>query len=118
MHTPGPWKLFEGEHSEVVEVLDNRGLPIVSWGGFDDSRRTDEEHNANARLIAKAPAMFNELIVSIERGLALGYSCEDQLELYKRITGEEYDYDKAIRKARTEDKQPDPILESLFLGDE
>ena len=58
MHTKGPWKLFEGEHSEVVEVLDNRGLPIVSWGGFDDSRRTDEEHNANARLIAEAPAML------------------------------------------------------------
>ena len=61
MHTPGPWKLFEGEHSEVVEVLDNRGLPIVSWGGFDDSRRTDEEHNANARLIAEAPAMLEAL---------------------------------------------------------
>ena len=61
MHTPGPWKLFEGEHSEVVEVLDNRGLPIVSWGGFDDSRRTDEEHNANARLIAQAPAMLVDL---------------------------------------------------------
>ena len=35
-------------------------------------------------------ALFGEFIVSIERGFALGYSCDDQLDLYKKITGEEY----------------------------
>ena len=41
--------------------------------------------------------LLYELIVSIERGLTLGYSCEDQLELYKKITGNEYCYELAIR---------------------
>ena len=45
-----------------------------------------------------APELYQEFIVSIERGFALGYSCEDQLELYKKITGEEYDFDSAIAK--------------------
>ena len=34
--------------------------------------------------------LLEELIVSIERGATLGYLCEDQLELYERITGKEY----------------------------
>ena len=34
--------------------------------------------------------LLEELIISIERGATLGYLCEDQLELYKRIAGKEY----------------------------
>ena len=34
--------------------------------------------------------LLNELTVSIERGVTLGYLCEDQFELYKRIAGKEY----------------------------
>ena len=34
--------------------------------------------------------LLEELIISIERGVTLGYLCEDQLELYERITGKEY----------------------------
>ena len=45
---------------------------------------------AKEELIAE---LLLELTVSIERGVTLGYLCEDQLDLYKRITGEEYEYE-------------------------
>jgi len=47
------WKVFLG--TKLVEVQDENGLPVVSWSGFDDSRRTFETHCANAKLIASAP---------------------------------------------------------------
>ena len=50
-HTKTPWRLFVGKHSNLVEILDARGDPIVGWNGFDDSRRSFEEHKANATLI-------------------------------------------------------------------
>ena len=62
MHTKGPWILFDGKHSSIVEILDEHGKPIVGWLGFDDSRRPLEEHKANARLIVAAPEQNSALI--------------------------------------------------------
>lgn len=58
-HTPTPWSLFVGESSDVVEILDKGGKPIVGWMGFDDSRRSPREHKANAALIVKAVNGFD-----------------------------------------------------------
>ncbi len=44
--------------------------------------------------------LLEELIVSIERGIKLGYSCEGQLDLYKKITNEEYVEEYVRRKAK------------------
>lgn len=63
-HTPGPWANVDGD---IYDVTDdgNFGIPLMrtergnyrSWG----RRLTDEEREANAALIAAAPAMFEAL---------------------------------------------------------
>jgi hypothetical protein len=60
-HTPGPWKVFNSH--KVIEVQEGDLLPVINWSGFDDSRRTHNEHLANAFLIASAP----ELLEALER---------------------------------------------------
>ncbi len=62
-YTPGPWL---AEHEEVTAVLDSKRGRIctINWlrgpyGSF--GRRTDAEGEANARLIAAAPDMLEEL---------------------------------------------------------
>jgi hypothetical protein len=63
-HTPGPWANVDGD---IYDVTDdgNFGIPLLrtergnyrSWG----RSLTDEEREANAALIAAAPAMFEAL---------------------------------------------------------
>lgn len=55
-HTLGPWTLFARE--KVVEVQDANGKPVVTWAGFDDSRRPLKVRKANGRLIAAAPDLL------------------------------------------------------------
>ena len=52
------------------------------------------------RLEDTVAELLEELIVSIERGIKLGYSCEGQLDLYKKITNEEYVEEYIRRKAK------------------
>lgn len=59
-HTPAPWKLFSAP--QVTEILGSDDIPIVSWPGFDDSRRDMKTHKANACLITAAP----ELLAALE----------------------------------------------------
>ena len=63
-HTETPWKLF-GQH--LVEIQDAHGNPIVGWMGFDDSRRSFEEHQANGRLIVEAVNAHTSLTEKVER---------------------------------------------------
>ena len=62
MSTPGPWKTRQGQ-----SVCTHKGVSVAwcptSWiGGQDFSYRVSEEEAcANARLIAKAPAMHDVL---------------------------------------------------------
>ena len=90
MHTKGPWYLFKDNNRIVVADKVGARVALIT--------NIIIEWQANALLIAAAPQLYREFIVSIERGFALGYSCEDQLELYKEITGEDYDFDSAIAK--------------------
>lgn len=61
MHTPGPWKRIEGDrfkHDDSAGVTDGRGTYIAC--ALDMNRYDkDEEVEANARLIAKAPALLD-----------------------------------------------------------
>ena len=99
MHTKGPWS------ADLTAILNAaRGIQ-AHYQGEAWKDRLDEWNNittANARLIAAAPELLDELIVSIERGIKLGYSCEGQLELYKNITNEEYVEEYIRRKAKGE----------------
>lgn len=72
-HTPGDWKLTEGNMSCMVYALDetegvNRFSALVQ-GGYSyhgrthKDRTTEEELSANARLIAAAP----DLLAALER---------------------------------------------------
>lgn len=64
-HTPGPWTYNENFAQEVVGA---DGLHIAYVGANDEPSqfRTDEEHDANAILIAAAPELF-QLIDQISR---------------------------------------------------
>jgi hypothetical protein len=57
-HTPGPWNLFC--KNGVISVFAKDG-DVVSWLGFDDSNRSKEEHEANARLVTASPDMVAAL---------------------------------------------------------
>ena len=100
MHTKGPWKAesVKSDGTLVYKRIKAANGKSVAFAGVYKGH--DEE--ANALLIAAAPELYQEFIVSIERGFALGYSCEDQLELYKNITGEEYVEEYHRRKAKGE----------------
>lgn len=59
-HTPGPWQLYS--EGDINEITDAKGVPVVQWKGFDDSRRKPSEHRANARLITAAPELNDSLL--------------------------------------------------------
>ena len=65
-HTPAPWNYhpvpsdsFDGKTSYWIDL--SNGAPIA-----DVRTRPDEEHAANARLIAAAPELLEALSVSAE----------------------------------------------------
>ena len=62
-HTPGPWKVDNAHISGCI----NAGGKHVALANFNNSvapetRVSENEHNANARLIAAAPEMLDALI--------------------------------------------------------
>ena len=99
MHTEGDWRLQKCGVVSYRIITNNKHTMNLDGPWYPSQEQIDEFH-ANARLIAQAPKLFDELLVSIERGLSLGYSCDDQLELYKEIVGE--DYAPWLAKARGE----------------
>ena len=90
-HTKGPWE-WQIDIDKHIVIFKADGDIVV--------RDSEYLMEGDARLIAAAPELYREFIVSIERGVTLGYSCEDQLELYKKITDEEYDFVAAIAKEK------------------
>ena len=55
-HSPGPWALMAGMPTNVLDTGGSRVARCDFDGDFDSP-----EAHANARLIAKAPAMLDEL---------------------------------------------------------
>src|SRR5688572_5645975 len=66
-HTPGPWGLFRSGYSARFGVEgDDEKFSVVVYGTKDEpdkgvQGRTEDEANANARLIAAAPDMLQAL---------------------------------------------------------
>jgi hypothetical protein len=74
-HTPGPWKIKQVEDSTTVEVRDVYGLLVAEVGD------TSLEDEANARLIAAAPALLEALKVMLYR---FGGAAEKETPAEKR----------------------------------
>ena len=64
-HTKGPWFLYINKGKALtLAIFDSsksQSDPIVSWLGFDSCSKPDKEKIANAKLIASAPDMHDEL---------------------------------------------------------
>ena len=64
-HTPGPWRTMDTKHSGRVAIHDSAGRwvadAINASGGRAYSTERWDEAEANARLIAAAPAMLAAL---------------------------------------------------------
>ena len=61
MHTPGPWKVgYKNESGRYIEAPDGYVAVVHYWS------RSDEEMEANARLIAAAPDLLEALIWMVE----------------------------------------------------
>ena len=58
-HTPGPWRVAFGNRLEIHGPKDEIGWPKSSV--YNAGLCTDEEAQANARLIAAAPDLFKAL---------------------------------------------------------
>jgi hypothetical protein len=62
-HTPGPWSYCQNERDQwagAIRIVGGDGFRVAS---LDNTKheRSQEVHNANARLIAAAPALLAEL---------------------------------------------------------
>jgi hypothetical protein len=58
-HTPGPWRVAFGNRLEIRGPKDEIGWPVPVV--YNAGLHTDETAQANARLIADAPAMLEAL---------------------------------------------------------
>jgi len=64
-HTPGPWKVSGKPSICGYKVAEKSGRSVASFPAT--SKRSDDEREANARLIAEAPAML-DVIKELLRG--------------------------------------------------
>lgn len=73
-HAPGPWEALE-----TGQVLDANGAVVVPevWGEGDEQEGVD----ANARLIAAAPEMY-EILRSL---VGAGYDCSPEQDAARTI---------------------------------
>lgn len=61
-HTPGPWIVRGGKHGyEIQTPQPNDKFALTIVASQSTAYRTDEENDANARLIAAAPDLARDL---------------------------------------------------------
>lgn len=70
--TPGPWRAYRArlrpKFGPIVNEVQCDDLPIVTWLGFDESRRSVAQHTANAVYIASFdPPTALALLAEVER---------------------------------------------------
>lgn len=89
--TPGPWTVWTGA-GHPPEVRCDGHTPVVSWPGFDDSDRSTQEHEANAKLMALArnalPALLRErasLAADVEAIASLRTKVRNQRRELRRL---------------------------------
>lgn len=96
-HTSGPWKVYHAllrpqfPGNRIIEIQDDRGEAVVTWGGFDNADRLKKTHLANARLMAAAPTML-KMMKAARPILSNFCESDENLKLYD-------DFCNAIAKA-------------------
>ena len=55
MHTKGPWEAYQYDNKTNIDGLGRQSVCSLAWNG---------DTEANARLIAQAPAMLKELMIA------------------------------------------------------
>lgn len=91
--TPGPWSL----NSKVKTAINSESKHVAMVNYFESmtkSMLTDDEHTANANLIAAAPEMYQALELCIN---AMPIAGDSEKQDYARITAID-----ALAKARGE----------------
>jgi len=96
-HTPGPWKVdaMGNVWSADTKVCEMSEHPVIASGCYRE--KTDDEHRANARLIAAAPDLFDALK---QARRCLAWACEQRPEFQAEYNA----VDAAIAKATGESK--------------
>ena len=62
-HTPGPWNAIAGKLGFFINRVNQQSIAVTCI----DSWQTEEEHEANARLIAAAPELLAALQAFVEQ---------------------------------------------------
>ena len=96
-HTPGPWEASPARRSIIIQTDDLLIAETLNRVGYD---QTNEEAEANARLIAAAPELLARLRVAVAtiEDLATRYKFSDaDIEELQTVVG---DWQSAIAKAR------------------
>lgn len=96
-HTPGPWKSVMKVH--VVDVNDTRIADVIDrFDGKDNNFKSSAE--ANARLIAAAPELLDELIEQDKfLGVLAGTVPLSEKDTHRRIAMHRESVRAAIAKA-------------------
>ena len=78
-HTPGPWHLSEcATQTTRAGIVSVDGLHITDVNGYG---MTDSQNQANATLLAAAPAMYEALKAALDyyRGVFTGNTVTDEM---------------------------------------
>lgn len=93
-HTPGPWEVIHEIYGHPVSVT-SAGWPLADVDG-----NTDDEAEANARLIAAAPDLYKALVVALDAdilrkaieladGAIIARICDEYQDLHQDMTEDE-----------------------------
>lgn len=95
-HTPGPWKVdaMGNVWSADTKVCEMSEHPVIASGCYRE--KTDDEHRANARLIAAAPELLEAL--------------RDCVKWYGNRTNDDFRNDDSLRPI---DQQPPEIQRAM-----
>ena len=68
--TAEPWSAYSAPLRKGLNIINEvqcvGDFPIVSWMGFDESRRSKAQHKRNAKFIAHARTDIPDLIAALE----------------------------------------------------
>lgn len=97
IHTPGPWKWDKERDQILSDHEDHKGSIICKIATGENK----EEEDANAQLIADAPALLQEMFRLVEEGTAASQKEIRRLNsVVAHLEGQVEELRRAIRRPR------------------